>query len=1029
MNTFTQTDRKSHGNKSGNGYSRTGGTARVALRQENDPLESQREMLGSSPRVQSQIQLQQMFDDSSRVATQAKLAEVMNSRDDSLQWQPPAQRRESPGGEETLERQTSLEEETAQLRAAAEGYGVGPEAPESIQRKENNTGLPDNLKAGVENLSGLSMDDVNVHYNSSQPATVQALAYTKGTDIHVGPGQEKHLAHEAWHVAQQKQGRVKPTLQLRGTAINDDKGLEREADVMGAKAMTVGNSASPLIEKPSSRGGPAGQLKRGPGQVRGDALRSQSAFGPGPGVVQAKWRYNEGDNLYEQDVPIHDYFWQTKYEHGEELYRTLGYTPWQAADAFDEQPPAAELELGAIEGDGWDYNENEGWYEQTENDGEEIRWRAKVVGNSILYQRGEFSDWGSAEDFTGQGLNPPQGTIFEEQRRTEALEQSGALKYAFEESELTDETPAPVQKMQRMLLEGLERIERGRKEDKKLLDTIITEEFRSIDTKVNDVAGRIRAGNTTPADHELLAEFFEPDTVLQMRGRNQISGDEMEEFKAGLRYKRVYEHEQNLLTINRRAQTELDDLIETELDGEDGVTLDNPYVRMDEGWKEPITATFEGEQYDLGTFYFEEARFERVGKVRGTGRPASSVYQHRTSGKQYVRDRYGRFVPRYVKRAVRYEDVTAILSGRPMPTKMEYDEPISGKEALDYGPGFEGDQQISHKQKVIGQIRGYSRFLSTTSSGRQATSTSRGTYQSPFGAVSIDLSRMRSADITEAHSEKAMSEIFGIEDLGSVEFIPKHVAGESASAKAGRDAYRAREVVIGSAPPEAVRAVPSEQQVKGLMILGLTGSATEANMRTVSGGYADHITFIEVNTRYKRTEDGHEGRSAFIFYDAGEVDDFDEVIKTVKDNIEGDTPGINQDAYVKEVPTGSDIETGKMTRAARSRKEVTKLLATVTSLLTPTVEALQSMGGLLKGNKLKYYKDVLQRNTNRLRALKQKDPASETVDGLRSIYAPALLSIYSEVTGLTDNLKGQAAKHPGVKRLRDIMEEVRGTNL
>jgi hypothetical protein len=25
-------------------------------------------------------------------------------------------------------------------------------------------------------------------------------------DIHIGPGQEKHLAHEAWHTVQQKQG-------------------------------------------------------------------------------------------------------------------------------------------------------------------------------------------------------------------------------------------------------------------------------------------------------------------------------------------------------------------------------------------------------------------------------------------------------------------------------------------------------------------------------------------------------------------------------------------------------------------------------------------------------------------------------------------------------------------------------------------------------------------------------------------------------------------------------------------------------
>lgn len=110
---------------------------------------------------------------------------------------------------------------------------------EPTQRKENTTGLPDTLKAGVEQLSGLSMDDVNVHYNSSEPAEVQALAYTQGTDIHVGSGQEKHLAHEAWHVVQQMRGKVKPTFQAMGVAINDDERLEEEADAMGARANQV----------------------------------------------------------------------------------------------------------------------------------------------------------------------------------------------------------------------------------------------------------------------------------------------------------------------------------------------------------------------------------------------------------------------------------------------------------------------------------------------------------------------------------------------------------------------------------------------------------------------------------------------------------------------------------------------------------------------------------------------------------------------------------------------------------------------
>ena len=63
--------------------------------------------------------------------------------------------------------------------------------------KKNETGMPEHLKEAIENPSGYSMDDVRAHYNSDKSATVQALAYTQGTDIHVAPGQERHLSHEA----------------------------------------------------------------------------------------------------------------------------------------------------------------------------------------------------------------------------------------------------------------------------------------------------------------------------------------------------------------------------------------------------------------------------------------------------------------------------------------------------------------------------------------------------------------------------------------------------------------------------------------------------------------------------------------------------------------------------------------------------------------------------------------------------------------------------------------------------------------
>lgn len=123
-----------------------------------------------------------------------------------------------------------------QLKA---GQGI-EDTSTSETKSSSKSNLPQQLKAGIESLSSYSMDDVKVHYNSSKPAQLQAHAFAQGTDIHLSPGQEKHLPHEAWHVVQQKQGRVKPTLQLKSKVnVNDDPTLEREADLMGEKANKV----------------------------------------------------------------------------------------------------------------------------------------------------------------------------------------------------------------------------------------------------------------------------------------------------------------------------------------------------------------------------------------------------------------------------------------------------------------------------------------------------------------------------------------------------------------------------------------------------------------------------------------------------------------------------------------------------------------------------------------------------------------------------------------------------------------------
>ena len=170
--------------------------------------------------VQAVAQLRHALGRSPRVAQVAQLASL-------LQKKPGAP---AAGPFDAVQRQTPEEEEPLQGRFDGGAGGLAEAAA------PNRTGMPNQLKAGVESLSGLDLSDVRVHSNSDRPAGLNALAYAQGNDIHLGAGQERHLPHEAWHVVQQRQGRVRPTLQMQGVSINDDQGLEAEADRMGARA-------------------------------------------------------------------------------------------------------------------------------------------------------------------------------------------------------------------------------------------------------------------------------------------------------------------------------------------------------------------------------------------------------------------------------------------------------------------------------------------------------------------------------------------------------------------------------------------------------------------------------------------------------------------------------------------------------------------------------------------------------------------------------------------------------------------------
>jgi hypothetical protein len=121
-------------------------------------------------------------------------------------------------------------EETPDVPVRLPGNGGGAQMPEDVQDK-------------MEAAFGADFSPVRIHEGAHAEA-IGALAYTQGTDIHFAPGQyqpssqrgQELIGHELAHVVQQSEGRVAPTVQAKGLAINDDTGLEAEADELGARA-------------------------------------------------------------------------------------------------------------------------------------------------------------------------------------------------------------------------------------------------------------------------------------------------------------------------------------------------------------------------------------------------------------------------------------------------------------------------------------------------------------------------------------------------------------------------------------------------------------------------------------------------------------------------------------------------------------------------------------------------------------------------------------------------------------------------
>lgn len=126
-------------------------------------------------------------------------------------------------------------------------------------------GLPKPIQQKMETALGADFSDVKIHQNSSQASDAGALAYTQGKDVHFAPGQfqadttkgQELIGHELTHVVQQSKGSVQATGETQsGMPLNDDKGLENEADQMGRKAAQMKPDGNAAVSKLPSALGP-----------------------------------------------------------------------------------------------------------------------------------------------------------------------------------------------------------------------------------------------------------------------------------------------------------------------------------------------------------------------------------------------------------------------------------------------------------------------------------------------------------------------------------------------------------------------------------------------------------------------------------------------------------------------------------------------------------------------------------------------------------------------------------------------------
>lgn len=136
------------------------------------------------------------------------------------------------------------EEELLQGKFVGQRHPDSGNASVSEGGRDNQSGLTDHVRQGMEEAIGGDFSSVQFVTDSQKAVDVGALAFTQGKTVEFAPGQFKPdttaglelIGHELTHVDQQDKGHVEPTLEIGGMPVNDDKSKETEADDKGREA-------------------------------------------------------------------------------------------------------------------------------------------------------------------------------------------------------------------------------------------------------------------------------------------------------------------------------------------------------------------------------------------------------------------------------------------------------------------------------------------------------------------------------------------------------------------------------------------------------------------------------------------------------------------------------------------------------------------------------------------------------------------------------------------------------------------------